>query len=48
MAEPVNDWLILEGMIEEWLDDGNANSFKERQALIPIRNFIYNRAHLND
>ena len=39
----VNDWDIVEKMIEEWLFNGNAHSFKERQALIPLRNFIFNR-----
>jgi hypothetical protein len=45
MTEPLNDWLTLENMLEAWLDNGNAFSFEERQALIPVRDFIYTRAH---
>ena len=40
-----NEWSVLEKMIEDWLDAGHASDFNSRQALIPIREFIFKRAY---
>ena len=38
----MNDWDTLEGMLEEWVL-AHTRTFEQRQSLIPIRDFIFDR-----
>ena len=47
-SEAMNDWLVLERMLEAWLEAGNARSFKERQTLIPTMNYIFDHISIHE
>lgn len=39
-----SDWDELEEMLEKWVTEASL-TFEQRQSLIPIRDFIFDRTH---